>query len=713
MCHRFMFFTLMLLLAVDARGSEPAVITGTITDADSGLPIAGATVAFGLNFNVVTTLTNPDGSYSLTVEMFGATGRNGFIEAAGPDHAPGRIGGEPVSNCFFSCGSGGAEAGLIELAAGAVLNDQDLALSPGGRLSGQVSAVGGGPLGNVRVSPVSRDFAQLTIGHSDHFHGVTNPDGSWILPLALPPGDGFSLVAEAQGMNFVATAWNNRPCPYRACNTASADPVSIVAGVIGTGFDFDLPPGATLSGSLLPDDIMRQVMWFDAAGILTGTMILPAGQADWQIDQLSGGSHYLQFGTPTGTSNLVRQLHSGLPCPFSGCERARGAPLTVAAGGTRAGIDIVLSEGGTVSGRIVDGATGLVPDLLISASNPGFLGLFNILDAAGEVVGGGPVRLVDGEVVIPPSAAVAPGSYFVRTHDSWLGEGVSYQGPGGNFTLLDGYADAMYSHLPCAGLSCDTALASPVTILAGATTEITIEVNKGSSISGSIVDDDTGEGIPGAVVELVNATNQRLAAAGTDDDGQFSFGAFPAGTYYLRSAMSALLGFGTNPDQHPYFDRVFGASGFCSEQLCDPTTGQAVILDGSADAGPFELRVQPGPVIRGRVFDSLSGQQINNGRVDVFTTDGTLVGRYRIDRLTGRYQTTALPPGTYLLVPEVSPAFIAAPLSAEPGRAASAASRTRSTPTGGFAVELGAVDVEAALGVVDRARASIFEDRFE
>ena len=713
MRHRFVFLAIVLLLALEARGSDPAVITGMITDADSGLPVAGATVAFGLNVNVATTLTNPDGTYSLTVDMSGAASRLGFIEAAGPDHAPRRVGGEPVFDCFFACGSGDAGAGRIELDAGAVLANQDLALSPGGRLSGAVSAVGGGPLGNVRVSPVPRRVAQLTFGYSGHFHGVTNPDGSWTLPLALRPGADFDLVAEAQGMNFVTMAWNNRACPYRACNTASTDPVTVVAGVIGTGFDFALPPGATLSGSLLPDDLVRLVMFFDAAGIQLGSLLLPAGQADWQIDRLSGGSHYLQFGTPTGASNLVRQLHNGLPCPFAGCNRARGAPLTVASGGTRSGIDIVLSEGGSVTGRIVDGATGLVPDLLPSASNPTNLGSFNIVDAAGEVVGGGPVRIIDDEVVIPPSAALAPGSYFVRTHDSWLGEGLSYKRPGGNLTLLDGYADAMYPDLPCAGLSCNTGLASPVTIVAGDTADITIEVNKGSSISGSIVDDGSGEGIAGAVVELVNAANQRLAATRTDTDGLFSFGAFPAGTYYLRTAMSAIAGFGVNPDQHPYFDRVFGASGFCSEQLCDPTTGTGVILDGGTDAGPFELRVRSGPVIRGRVLDSLSGQQINNGRVDVFTAGGTLVGRYRIDRLTGLYQTTALPPGTYQLVPEVSPAFIAVPLSAEPARAASAASLTRATPTGGFSVELGTQDVEAALGVVDRARASIFEDRFE
>ena len=710
MRHRFLLFVTVVLLS-NAHGTDPATITGTITDFDSGLPVAGATVAFGSTpFNVSTTLTNPDGSYSLTVEMFGDPSRFGYIEAAGPDHAPSRLGGEPALDCFFTCGFG--NDGRIELDAGAVLANQDLALSPGGRLSGVVNAVGGGPVDNVWIGPIPREYSQLSLSYSTHFYGVSVADGSWTSPLALRPGTDFTLRAEAPGKNFVTTAWNNRPCQYRSCNAASTDPVTIAAGEIGTGFDFALQPGATLSGSLLPDDVPRLISFFDAAGIQLGNISLPAGQANWQIPQLSGGSHYLQLGTPTGASNLIRQLHNGLPCPFAGCERARGAPITVTAGGSRGDIDIVLSEGGTLSGKIIDGATGLTPELVLSPSNPTNLGNFNIVNAAGEVVGGGPVRIVDDEVVIPGSAAVAPGNYFVRTHESFLGGGLSYNAQS-NFTVLDGYTDAMFADVACAGLSCDTSLASLVTIVQGETTDITIVVNKGSSIAGSVVDDDTGEGIAQAVVELVNAANQRLAATRTDNNGDFSFGAFPAGTYYLRTAMSSILGFGTNTNQHAYFDRVLGASASCSEQLCDPTAGESLILDGSADAGPFELRVETGPVIRGRVIDSLSGQQIDNGRVDVFTADGTLVGRYRIDRLTGLYQTTALPPGTYLLVPEVSPAFDAAPLSADPGRALTVAPLTRSIPTGAFAVEMGTVDVEAPLGVVDRASARIFEDRFE
>lgn len=65
--------------------------------------------------------------------------------------------------------------------------------------------------------------------------------------------------------------------------------------------------------------------------------------------------------------------------------------------------------------------------------------------------------------------------------------------------------------------------------------------------------------------------------------------------------MSAQLGPGHFGFSHAYFDRVYGAAGHCSEALCDLSAGSLISLDGSADAGPFELRVTAGPVIRGRM----------------------------------------------------------------------------------------------------------------
>lgn len=709
----------LLLLALIWSGvlaSEPATVSGTITDIDTGLPIAGATVVFGANRPDVlaVTQTAANGSYTLSVDMAGQPSRSGFIEAASPNHAPQRLGGQPLWDCHFTCGGGGPDEGLIELSAGQTLSNQDFSLAAGGRVSGSVSASGGAPLGGIELSLYSANSRNT---YTDHFQGISAMDGRWEMPLAVRPGEDFRMLADAPfGANYVTQAWNNRSCQYRACAIVSTDPLPIKAGVVSPGIDFTLQTGATISGTLLPDDELRFVFVFDAAGgqMVGASRALTPGQSTWQFERLAGGSYYLQVGPSSGGgSNLIRQLHNGLPCPVNGCNRARGAPLAVPVGGHRDGIDIALIEGGSIAARIVDAVTGLTPDLLIHPDNPTFFGSLNFIDSTGELVGGGPVRAVSGELRLLQSAGIPPGSYYVRTHDSWQGSGLSFSHPATSpISLLDGYSDAVFPNLPCTGLSCDLSSATLVEVVEGEVTEIVIEVSKGSMLSGQVVDDITGAGIAATVVELVDAGNRRLAATRTDGNGQFSFGAFPPGSYYLRTAMAGLVGIGHVPAQHAYFDRVFGAASSCSEQLCEPATGTVIELDGNNNANGFILRVEPGPVIRGRLIDTLSGLDINWGHVEVFAEGGALVGRFRVDWQTGLYQTTALPPATYTLVPRVSPAFVAVPLTGAPESRLAPLRSARTGAAGAVMVKMGTEDVEVALGVVDVAQATIFGDRF-
>ena len=83
----------------------------------------------------------------------------------------------------------------------------------------------------------------------------------------------------------------------------------------------------------------------------------------------------------------------------------------------------------------------------------------------------------------------------------------------------------------------------------------------------------------------------------------------------------------------------------------------AVALTNGESVSGIDIQVDPGPIIRGRIVDAISGLTIAQGRVAVFDESDRLVGRYKISGVTGQYQTTALEPGTYTLVPEVSPAF--------------------------------------------------------
>ncbi|MCH8478477.1 MAG: carboxypeptidase-like regulatory domain-containing protein [Wenzhouxiangella sp.] len=693
---------LAILLPAIASGQE-ATISGVVTEAGSGAPIENALVVAARNrFDLYTTTTDASGAYQLTVPMGGLAEVQIVLEAAGPDHAPTRFGGAPEVLCYFACGAGD---GFFTLEPGDVLGEHDLELEPGGRLAGTGTAAdtsdglqGAGVI--VYSGTEGLEFSQLW------FAALTDADGHWELPLALPAGD-YHLIANAfSSGNYVARAWNSLDCQTGTCPILGTDTVAVTAGNVTTGIDFTLRPGASISGTLLPDDDLRVVRVVDGSGLILETIPLLPGQSEWALDQLGGGSYYLELGpSMAGSGSLVRRLHNGLPCPFAGCERASGPPISVPQGGSLSGVDITLTEGGQLQGELIDAATGLPPEFDMS-TNPGVTTM-NIINADGTVVGGGSIEIVDGQVIIPPTAAVPPGEYYVRTYMSWFGEGLGYNSLPTDLATLPGYADAAFPDVACAGLGCDLAAAQTVSFSAGQITTVTISIERGSNVSGIVLDDDSGEPIVAAHVNLIDAAGQRLAVTRTNADGEFFFGAFPAGSYFLRTSMSSRSGPGVSPRQFPYFDRIHGSSENCSELLCDPGDATPLVLDGDTDLEGIEFRVTEGPVISGRIFDQFTGAPINRGQVAVFNETGVLVGRYALDFFTGAYQTTALAPGTYSIEPLVSPAFFAIPGSAG---AANAAGHLRSS--GSLTVVVEEVDVEANVSVIDQAIDRIFRSRF-
>ncbi len=696
---------LATLLPAIASGQE-ATISGVVTEAGSGAPIENVLVVAARNrFNFHTANTDASGAYQVTVPLDGLSEVQIVLEAAGPDHAPARFGGEPELLCYFSCGGGD---GQITLQPGNALVDHDIELAPGGRIAGTVTAAdtsagldGAGVI--VYSGTVGLEFSQQL------FAALTDADGNWELPLALPAGDYHLVAVPASSGNYVARAWDNLDCQRGQCPILGTDSVAVTVGDVTTGIDFTLRPGATISGTLLPDDDVRIVRVADGSGLILETIPLFPGQPEWSLDQLGGGSYYLEFGPPAGSGPLVRQLHNGLPCPFSGCDRASGPPISVPQGGSLSGVDITLSEGGQLQGELIDAATGLPPDFEMS-TNPGVTTM-NIIAADGTVVGGGPIEIAGDQVLIPPTSAVPPGEYYVRTYMSWFGQGIGYNSVFSDLATLPGYADAAFPDVACAGQGCDLNAAQTVSFSAGQISTVTISIERGSNISGTVLDDDTGEPIGGANINLIDAAGQRLAATRTGANGEFFFGAFPAGSYYLRTSMSSRSGPGANPRQLPYFDRIHGSSEDCSELLCDPANAMPLVLDGTVDIEDIEFLVTGGPVIRGRIFDQFTGAPINRGQVAVFNDAGALVGRYALDFFTGAFQTTALAPGTYSIEPQVSPAFFAVPGSAVAANAAGIQRSNRRTP-GSMTVVVGQDDVEANVSVIDQSIDRIFRSRF-
>jgi hypothetical protein len=677
---------------------ESATVTGTVSDIDSSAPVANATVAisdpnaFGV---LLYATTDAAGVYSIDVPIpadttrgvLPAAERQIIIEAAGPSHAPQRFGAASTPNCFFNCAGGD---GAITVTAGDAVT-ANIQLPAGGNLEGTVTAADtGDPIENAAILIARGDSGFF----SPDFAGSSDASGAYRTSLALPPGD-YVIGAETRNRNFVTEAWNDVSCEWRRCPRGNADPVTIEAGSTTAGIDFALATGATLSGTLSPSGAIQV---YDAAGRYLIYAFDP-----WTVQGLAGGSYYIEIRPVLTDAPYQRELHNGEPCPWLECAPDRGAPINVPPGGTLENLDYTLSPGGFIGGTVVDAATGDTPvvDAPAGVQN---LGSVDIIDLAGQVRGGADLIFDGTTVAIKQSFAVPPGEYYVRTYDSFYGVGVGYSIFPKYLGWMPGFADQLHAGVPCAGLDCNLGLATPITVTSGSTTGITIELQPGSNAFGSVVDDATGDPLVATTVKLVDVDNNLLAATITDDAGAFDFGGFPAGTYYLRTSVAGQAGTGTFRAPSEYFDRVHGDSSNCSEALCDPAAGTAITLDGSSDAGPFELRVRPGPVIRGQIIDQSTGLAIYGGHVDVFDDLGEYVGTYVVSPADGHYQTTALSPGTYTIVPEVSPAFVLATSSSSPS-----APDVRGQ-TAGFTVNLGSTSVQADTLIVQNY---IFGNQFE
>ncbi len=702
----------LLLLSTSTLAEDTASLSGVITAAGSGEPLEGITVVISdVNQHqsapsAAQATTNSAGEWSAEVEFTFDPERSVIVEAAGPDHAPARHGGSAFWNCYFHC-QGAGDEGAITVSPGDSITELDIELEPGGRIAGSVTRANDGePLEAAQVLAFPPDAPHVR--YSSHFRGVTDQTGDFESSLALPPGDYHLMAQPGPDDNYVIQAWQGYPCQFEQCPILDTDTIDIASATVTDGLDFALAPGAALSGTLTPDGIPRIVRLFDGSGRMLGDFQFPPWQPDgeeWAFTGLVGGSYYVELGPFSSTEPWLRVLHNGLLCPFAGCERATGDPLVIPPGASLTLPEVALESGGQIDGKLVDAATGEAPPAL----GNDYIRTYEIITGDGTVVGGGIIQAVDNEVRLLPSAALPDGAYYVRTFATFFGDSIGFQRLTGDSSggYLPGYIDGMYPDVVCAGVKCDLDDAEKVTVTDGQITSIVIELSTGSNIEGIIVDDLTDEPIPGAIARLLSTDNEILASVVTDEDGQFWFGAFPDGDYYLRTTMAGATGVGVFDVQHRYFDDLHGADSPCSEMLCNPGDGTAITLDGS-DAGPFELRVEPGPVISGRLIAQPGGLQLSNGRVEVYDSSGDFVGRYRINPGTGQYQTTALAPGDYTLVPVVSPAYSAVTSgNTAPARVAGPLSST------GFVVSIANEDVDADLPVIDVGADRIFDNRFE
>ena len=489
---------------------EKGRLSGRLTDARTGLPIAGGRLSYQdyshPSFEGV--LTDANGYYTTGPLVMGTV----QVHATPAGYSP-----EAYDNVPLPCGT--AQCGVaILVVPGQTITGFDFVLEPGARVRGRVTdSATGSPLANVTVTLLdTAGVAKLST--------KTDASGEYGIPAAdsAPGSLGYSLVNWIPtGTYYLKTSgstrhtdelYDNVSCPG-TCSISAGTPVSLVEGQTRSGIDFALTLNGDIKGRVV--DALTGAPLQHASVEVQTPIGLQAGFASTDADGYYAiGRNWADgwHGLPTGTyfarvwkANYAGQLYSGLPCEPN-CTGSTGTPIQVIAGQVTEGISFALTEKGRIEGRVTIAGTGAPVQWV------------NVIAEKGPWSSDRGYASTD-----------ADGRYSIRG----LQDG-SYRVVAEGLRVLP----EVYDNVSCPTLSCEGVVGTPVTASLGqVTANVDFALVEKGRIEGAVIDAATGVPIADAWVLLYDSAGQHLDYyTRTASDGTYGLSAAPsAGTYFARA----------------------------------------------------------------------------------------------------------------------------------------------------------------------------------
>ena len=602
--------------------ARAGVITGTIVDADSSAPLGNVrvTAVNGFGQELASAATNPfNGSYSLqplptgTVYLYTSATSTGGTEHGHEDrdNAP----------CVGLCEAGYAPGvgTPIAVTVGQTVSGRNFALVGRSHITGTVTdGSTGQPMAGVTVN-ATHALTQRTAS------ATTNASGQYDLAVG-PLGPYFLYTASTTRINEVH---DNVPCggTCDAGDWSEVTPVAITApGTMVPGKDFSLDKGASLTGRVLSDatgDLLSfvSVSAVDSQGRFSFVDTTDSAGV-FSLTSLNPGSYVLYTSGAPGNHGYRDEIYNNVACP-AGCSatlaQRLGTRITLASGEDRTGVNMALSIGGRLTGRITDATTG---EPLIGIT-------IGAVRKAGTSLGAGGFGYTSQDGVFSIKGLVT-GAYYLVTSN------------------FDGYINEIYPGLACPG-ECDglNLAGSPVLVTEGTTTDgVNLALERGGRISGRVTEAATSAPRAFAFVTVYNAQHRPVTGAHTDSNGEYLTNAgLPSGNYYLR--VDAPDGF---------HDEVFDnlpCGDDCYSLLKAVATAVPVTAGSTATGKDFAL--DRAGAIRGMVTRQSDGVPVGGSIVDIFDSAGRLIS-YGPTGGSGSYVTSVgLAAGTYFAAVAATP----------------------------------------------------------
>jgi len=555
-------------------------VTGTVTDAATGAPLANIFVQSVYRYN--------NGDYYYKDARTDAAGHYD-IDGLAPgqiflfthsENVPGYVDeywdNKPCVGPCFNLDSSTQAPTPIAIVSGTTVAGKDFALDPGGAISGTVTnAANGQPIANLTVN------VNALVNGSLRFMGSVTTNASGVYRFAgLATGTYFASTA-AGNSGFMNEIYDNILCPLTCNSTQSGTEIPVTVRITTVGRDFALDG----TGGVITGTITRTTSGAAIQNV-TVTAVLRVGNSLLTRTATTNSSGvYRLAGLPAGTYWLYTSGGSGFPPPISeiypdiACvavcnstaAAASGEAVPVGRGETVANKNFSLADGGLIAGTVRDSVT----DQMI----------------AGQTV---ELYLQQGGAPVFVTSTVSPGNNVF-----------GFTGlPAGTYFLATsgktGHRNEIYSGIPCPGVSCSLQGVSPtpVPVTPGvATSGLLFRLVPTSALRGKVTSSATGQPLPGIGVSLYQKPAGALVeSVTTDRNGNYFFTLVPAGTYVALT--SNVLG---------YRNEIYNdipCSGACSVATATAigaeinvaggvTTGINFALDAraSAPAAPTNFRV--------------------------------------------------------------------------------------------------------------------------
>ncbi|MCP3909875.1 MAG: hypothetical protein GY713_02875 [Actinomycetia bacterium] len=632
-----------------------ATMSGTITDAGTGLPVAGAGVVAGQfgSTDVGSAVTAADGAY--TVEGLG--GGEYYVYFSSPAH---------FSEYYDGASGLFSYTPVLVPADGSVVGI-DADLDQAAVISGVVTdSVSGLPLPGIAVTVNGAGFRIVTTASDGSYEVSGLRAGDYVVSFedqAAPP---------AHAMEF----YDNAP------DAGTATTVAAMVGVPAV-VDAALDPMGTVSG-MVTDDLLAPLGGISVrlVGALGGTLEgVTAPDGTFAVAGVPADDYLVSFDDPAGTYRF--EYYDDV------LTEAAATPVTVPVAGTLTGIDADLTTAASIVGVVTDSISGLpIPGALVTVNEltsghtsqdySGPDGTYRIGGLAGGSYqlhaqpgsAGGYVPewyddTIDQAAATPVVVAVATEVSAPITLDPFsvvegtvtdefsaaplAGISVSVTGPGSGGATITGadgtysiavppdtytvqfqdpslvHSDEWFDNAP------DQATATPVVVdVTSTVSNIDAALAPGGSISGTVTEEGTGVPLAGIDVWANTPGLTHYTTTTTAADGTYTLTGLPPDTYRVGFYDSSSPG-------HVYEYYVDAADFLSATDI--PVVGPVTGIDAA---------LAPAGSISGTIFGDDTGLPVSGPVFELFDLAGVSV-RSAGAGDDGTYVIAGLPAGDYRL----------------------------------------------------------------